>query len=558
MNDNVINCFYKILKNVSRDNCARFMKNHYPTEYNDLITSTKFLDKFDVQNDKNKKISIFERIYCLEHGLTDRPRCSYCQKNYVNGFNKQKNEYRKWCSPHCQASDKTCINKSKKTRKNKYGNENYAGNDKARETRMLKYGSYHPSNFGSKVKNTKIKHFGCDNFVNSEKMKYTKKLKYGSENYNNSVKNKVSRKTNFFKNILMKDEHMTPLFSVDDYIKCDNKTVLEWMCKDCGNIFKSKFNYNFKYKINYDFRVRCPVCFPRKEISVSNSELEMREYIKSVSKNEVTFLNRNIINPYELDIVIEKSKIAFEFDGLYWHSESCGKDRNYHLMKLEMCKDVGYRLIHIFEDEWNDKNEIVKSRIKNILGFYDKTIYARKCVVKEICASDEKDFINKNHIQGYCRSSYAIGLYYDNELISMMTFGKSRFSKKYEWELLRFCSKLGYHIPGAAGKLLKFFELNKHPMSLISYADRRWSDGNVYDKLGFTKSGCSKPNYWYLDNTYSKRYSRLLFQKHKLESMLDVFDINKTEYENMKENGYSRIFDCGNLVYVKEYKKTSF
>ena len=118
--------------------------------------------------------------------------------------------------------------------------------------------------------------------------------------------------------------------------------------------------------------------------------------------------------------------------------------------------------------------------------------------------------------------------------------------------MLRFCNKLGYHVPGGASKLLKYFERNYNPKSLVSYADRRWSQGKVYKKLGFTFNHASTPNYWYLkNNNTTKLYSRINFQKHKLKKLLENFDENKTEVENMKANGYNRIFDCGNLVYEK-------
>jgi hypothetical protein len=132
-----------------------------------------------------------------------------------------------------------------------------------------------------------------------------------------------------------------------------------------------------------------------------------------------------------------------------------------------------------------------------------------------------------------------------------MTFGKCRFDKKHEWELLRFCNKLGYHIPGGASKLLKYFERNYNPKSLVSYADRRWSQGKVYEKLGFTFSHASKPDYWYFCNHDISLKSRIKFQKHKLKELLKTFDETKTEVENMKDNGYNRIFDCGNLVFEK-------
>ena len=135
-----------------------------------------------------------------------------------------------------------------------------------------------------------------------------------------------------------------------------------------------------------------------------------------------------------------------------------------------------------------------------------------------------------------------------------MTFSKPRFNKKYEWELVRFCNKIGYHVPGGASKLLKHFERTYNPKSIISYADRRWtmnSNNTVYDKLGFKLNSISQPDYWYWkDSEFSHRSK---YQKHKLKSLLQTFDASKTEIQNMTDNGYRRIFDCGNLVYVKEY-----
>lgn len=123
-----------------------------------------------------------------------------------------------------------------------------------------------------------------------------------------------------------------------------------------------------------------------------------------------------------------------------------------------MCEARGIQLIHIFENEWEFKREIVESRIKNLLGIYDNTVFARKCEIKEIDSKTSKEFQEINHIQGSVNSSVNVGLYHGNELVSLMTFGKCRFDRKHEWEMLRFCNRLGHHVIGGAGKLLKYFE----------------------------------------------------------------------------------------------------
>lgn len=177
-------------------------------------------------------------------------------------------------------------------------------------------------------------------------------------------------------------------------------------------------------------------------------------------------------------------KLAIEFNGLFWHCDAnTGMTRNYHIRKTESRSEKNIRLIHIFEDEWCEKRKIVESRLKNLFGIHDKTVFARKCEVRNVSSNVARDFQKNNHIQGAVNASVKLGLYYEDELIALMTFGKCRFDKKHEWEMLRFCSRLGYHIPGAAGKLLKYFERNYNPKSLANGYYRIFDCGNmVFEK----------------------------------------------------------------------------
>ena len=175
-------------------------------------------------------------------------------------------------------------------------------------------------------------------------------------------------------------------------------------------------------------------------------------------------------------------------------------------------------------------------------------IYARKCTVKEVSSKEAKEFLEKNHLQGACNSKVNIGLYSGNTPVSLMTFGKPRYNKQYEWELLRFCNALNTSVIGGAGKLLSYFVKTYNPSSILSYANLRWSTGNLYEKLGFTLKGTSSPNYFYFNEDFIL-HSRIEFQKHKLKDKLENFDPSLTESENMYNNGYRKIYDCGNLVY---------
>jgi len=289
----------------------------------------------------------------------------------------------------------------------------------------------------------------------------------------------------------------------------------------------------------------CPKCA---NVGPSNGELEVLEFIKSIYDGEVLSSERSLIAPKELDVVIPGKGIAIEFNGLYWHSEASGKDKNYHLDKTKACEAKGYQLIHIFENEWINKREIVESRLKAKLGLTERRIYARKCKIIEVDSSTAKKFMDENHIQGKCVSSINLALEFENEVVAVMTFGKSRYSKAYDWELLRFANKLNTTVVGGASKLFKHFTKN-NPGSITSYSDKRWNNGKVYSAIGMKHIHTSPPCYWYFLSG-DKIYHRSKFQKHKLSKLLDNFDPNLSESKNMILNGYNRIFDCGNAVFV--------
>lgn len=329
-------------------------------------------------------------------------------------------------------------------------------------------------------------------------------------------------------------------YSKVEYTKAQNHVNI--ICPEHGEFKQQPYNHWNGHG--------CPSCGSLTEISTS--EQQIFEFINSLVPCEQS--NRNIISPYELDIFIPSMLIAVELNGNYWHS-SKHKDKLYHLFKTELSNKMqNVRVIHIFEDEWLNQQQIVKSRIKSILGKTSYKIYARKCEVREITTPLKTKFLNKYHIQGACASSINLGLFYHNRLVAVMTFGKRRFDKKEGYELIRYCTIGNFNIVGGAGKLLKHFEREWSPTTIISYADRRWSIGNLYKQLGFIEVRKTTPNYYYVHpSTGYLRESRIKYQKHKLFNMLDSFDPNKTEWENMQDHGYSKIYDCGNLVFEKTF-----
>ena len=289
----------------------------------------------------------------------------------------------------------------------------------------------------------------------------------------------------------------------------------------------------------------------------SHYEIELGDFIASIIGEENIIRNdRSVLNGNELDIYIPSKKIAFEFDGLYWHSEIKKPEKKYHLNKTIECEKQNIQLIHIFEDEWLYKNEICKSRIINLLGKSER-IYARNCTVEKIDKTIAKNFFIKNHIQGNVNAKEIYGLKYNNELVAAMSFGDFRKnmgknSVENSFELLRFCNKIGYNVIGGASKLFKHFINEHNPNEIVSYADRRWSKGNLYEQLNFNFSHESEPSYFYVIN--GERKNRFGYRKDILISKYGCSP-NDTEHNFCKTKGWFRIYDCGTKVY--KWKKHS-
>jgi hypothetical protein len=291
----------------------------------------------------------------------------------------------------------------------------------------------------------------------------------------------------------------------------------------------------------------CTIC------RTSNAEMEVADFIKENYSGEILQRKKTIIPPYELDIFLPEMNLAIEYNGLYWHSSARENiDKNYHLMKTNMCEEKGIHLIHIYEDEWLIKKEIVKSRLLNILGKSNK-IFARECIIKEITATDSCTFQENNHIQGKLGASTHLGLFYNEEIVSIMTFGQLRKSMGRNAEvgtveLLRFCNKLNVSVIGGANKLFRYYLNNFKPKKVISYANRSWTMNNgnsLYEQMGFILKGITKPNYDYVVN--GQRKSRFTFRKDVL--IKEGYDKNKSEREIMEERNIHRIYNSGNLLY---------
>ena len=284
--------------------------------------------------------------------------------------------------------------------------------------------------------------------------------------------------------------------------------------------------------------------------SSSNGEQELFNWVRETFPNEdVTANNRTLIGK-EIDVLIKSKNIGIEYHGLYWHSLDTqlkkGNDKNFHRDKYEAAKNIGIQLLQFFEDEWFYKKDIVKSIISSKMGVYQDRIYARNCAVKKVSRSDAKQFLEETHIQGFANGSY-YGLYSNSNLVSIIGVGKSRFENAFE--LIRFSTKLNTQVIGGFTKLLSKIK-NLYPVEeIVTYADLRYSTGKVYDKLG-TMVKQTPPGYYWVTPNSTLRISRFKTQKSKLGKLLgNKFDPSLTEVENMENNNYAKIYDCGNYKY---------
>lgn len=454
-------------------------------------------------------------------------------------FKERKKYKRNFCSEQCRniwnnkpENKKSRIEKSKKALEEKYGVDSVFKLDSYQKTAQNIKNNRCSSDWNainSKIKKTKKKKYNNENYNNYEKIKQTKKEKYGTEYYNNRVKfhDTINNKLN----VRLSEKGY-------ELINVDHEKILTIKHPD-GHIFKiTRSLLIIRLNENRELSVKYLPYSP----NISNYELEISNFL---NENNISFQRnkKNIINPYELDFFIPKYNLAIEFNGLYWHSEYY-KDNKYHLNKLNLCQKYGINLFQIFEDEWVHKKDIIKSMILNKLGLTKNKIYGRNCHISEINNDIYKEFLNNNHILGETKSSIKIGLFYNKKLVSVMGFKKN----KNGYNLNRFCNIKNTHVIGGASKLLKNFQRKYNPIQIITFADKRYSNGKLYQNLGFNHIDDLRPNYWYCDYRNILRYHKFNFRKNKLGV------INKTEHQEMLDNDLPRIYDCGLKKYLLKLK----
>lgn len=438
---------------------------------------------------------------------------------------------------------KKASEKNRKTCREKYGVDNVfqleSSKEKAKNTKVIRYGSETFSN-RDKARKTKEERYGDAGYTNRKKATKTFQERYGADNYLQVINANHAA-----------IEHQNE--KIEEFERENDCTLVAKLVKQFGQgWYKAHIVEPIVESSQRTYIRNCDIPIIEKyamDNHVSSiNELEVLDFVKNILGDVGVETNtRKIISPYELDIYIPEKKLAIEYNGVYYHCDDV-KDKDYHITKTELCDKLGIRLIHIFESEWHEHKDICKSLIKSALGLYDKRVYARDCKVKLVSSTDATNFLSANHLQGAINSTYRLGLYYDEELVQLITIGKSRF-KDGEIELLRMCSKVGWQIVGGFSKLMNHQPYNE----MISYVDRGKFSGTGYFSGGWEFISYTPISYFYSNGKTTM--SRYQAQKHKLPNILKVFDSKLTEVENMKNNHWFRIYDCGNLKVL--YKRVT-
>lgn len=196
------------------------------------------------------------------------------------------------------------------------------------------------------------------------------------------------------------------------------------------------------------------------------------------------------------------------------------KFSNYHIDLIDFNaqrQKKKQQLICIYEDELFNKFDIIESRIKAMLGFSTR-VHGRSTKVVKLTKPDFLAFLKENHGNEPFNAKYKYGLIYKDELVAVASFGQLMHKKfeeggKWSGELIRFCNKNGVTVVGGLSKLIKHF-INEHKVDdVMTYADKDWSDGKSYKKLGFKLVDEIPPHEFFVDTKTLERFN------HKTKSL---------------------------------------
>ena len=509
--------------------------------------------------------TISERLYCWLNNIQERQMCPYCHERPLLYKGKIDKGYYATCGmSECKHIGMSLGSKniSPERRKEitKKGQETYFKHTgyrnilqnpqrfkELRKEFKEKHGAEYPlqvKEIRDKQQQTTLERYGTVDMLNSDKVMQTIIERYGSkeEMYKqigrlSSVKIKQSK----YKKVIDRLNQLD--FEVLSY---NNETkMFKLKCKRCGlefDIARHMINYNFRNNRRF-----CPKCDFKNMTFRSIEEQELGNFINSLYKKEIVY-NRKY-GGFEFDICLPEEKIAFDYNGIYWHSTAAGKTEEYHINKKIMAKKQGFKLFYVWEDLWinEESRKIIESNIKRLLGIYNKTIYAKECIIKEIDINDTESiksvrtFLYKNDLEGNDPDGYRFfGMYNKNQLVMAAVISKTDDNiqgRQYDFILSRLTTKINYRIVDGIDMMLKYIINLNEIDNMIYLVNMDFNDFKVNDS--FTSNG--------FINT--KQFT--LFNKTKTKTNISRV---RTVDASINDNNTLDFWDAGSLVLIYDRK----
>lgn len=468
--------------------------------------------------------------------------------------------------------------KAKETFLKKYGVDNPSKSkevyDKVRKTNLERYGvecSAQSEVVKEKIKTTNLKKYGVEYSFQAEevkdKIKATSLERYGVDNpsKSNIIKDRIveSNRKNLGVDYPMQSKEVMDKSMVTSLQKYgteypNQSEIVKQHIRE-SNIEK----YGVEHPAQSDMVKRQTIITNRERYGVDytcliyqgklvgNDSTYNRSFAKLLDNSKISYEREFLLQKYSYDFKV--GNVLIEINPTATHNThfspygKCRIGKTYHKDKSKLAKDNGYHVIHVFD--WDDTDKVVrllKSR---------ETVYARKCVVKVVDYRDTNEYLSSNHLQGTCKGQeIRLGLYYNNQLVSLMSFGKSRFNKNYEYELLRYCAS--HNVIGGAEKLFKYFADNYKPKSIVSYCDTSKFSGKVYDVLGFKFVKTNSPRkHWYSKKEKRHITDGLLIRQGYDRLFKENHGKGTSNEELILARGYLPVYDCGQSTYIWENNK---
>lgn len=501
----------------------------------------------EILESRYPQIPLREALWLYHHNAQPG-RCLVCNK--LTKFVTVHDGYKEFCSHKCSANSDKVRQKTVQTNLKRYGHQHSFCSEpikaKIKQTNLERYGVDSPfksEEIQHKIKQTNLERYGFEVASKSDKAKQA--LKEHWDNLSAEQKQQILDKrsqTNLEKfgfEVASKSKNVRLKLSS----AITNKVKDGWTPQTEESKDKRRITMIRRYGVPY-------------KIGVPKQSKPAKKFKALLEAHNIKYQEEVSIGNFRVDFVV--GNVAIEINPTATHNDSFNpyngkaKTKDYHLIKTKEYKSFGYKCIHVWD--W-DKFESILNLIKP-----KETIFARKCQIREVSKSEADEFLREHHIQGTIRAQLVrIGLYYGDNLVQIMTFGKPRYNKNYDWELLRLCSHSDFKVLGGASKILKHFRQSNEG-SIISYCDKSKFDGGIYEILGFSLLKDNPPS-----KHWAKPY-RTLNPAHFTDNFVrqkgfdnifgTSFGKGSSNDELMRSAGFLSVWDCGQSSYVLDKQKT--